>query len=99
MSTMNKGNMSRRGFLAQSLAGLTVAGLPMWFAKETLATAEEKKEKKAAPNDRIAMGAIGTGTNRLRRGNGQLHGERGVHTMNDARGQPGVQMIAVCDVD
>jgi predicted dehydrogenase len=98
---MNQGNLSRRGFLAQSLAGLTAAGLPLWYAKEIVADAQDKdaKTQKAGPNDRIVMAAIGTGTNRTRRGNGPIRGERGVAIMNDAMGQPPVRMIAVCDVD
>jgi len=101
---MNKGNLSRRGFLAQSIVGLTAVGLPIWFAREIVVDAQEKegKEKKVGPNDRIVMAAIGTGTNRTHRtGNNPpaLRGERGVAIMNDAMGQNGVQMIAVCDVD
>jgi predicted dehydrogenase len=98
---MHTGNLSRRGFLARSLAGLTVgAGLPLWYAKEMVAAADEKKDRAPAANDRIVMGAIGTGTNRLRAtGTGALHGERGVQIMRDAIGQSGVQMVAVCDVD
>jgi predicted dehydrogenase len=100
---MNKGNLSRRGFLARSLAGLTAAGLPLWYAKEIVVDAQEqnaKQNRPAGPNDRIVMAAIGTGTNRTRRqGNQQLHGERGVQIMNDAMGQQGVRMVAVCDVD
>src|SRR6267378_829927 len=100
---MNKGNLSRRGFLAQSLVGLTAAGFPIWFAKEIVADAQDKdakENKKAGPNDRIVMAAIGTGTNRTRRaGNQALHGERGFHIMQHAMGQPNVQMVAVCDVD
>jgi predicted dehydrogenase len=101
---MEKGNLSRRGFLTRSLAGLTVgAGLPLWFAQEMLVDAQEKEAKQrktVGPNDRIVMGAIGTGTNYRRRGSGQaVHGERGVQIMRDAMGQRGVQMTAVCDVD
>ncbi len=100
---MNKGNLSRRGFLAQSIGGLVAVGLPLWYAKEIVVDAQEKDAKTpktTGPNDRIVMAAIGTGTNRLRRtGNQPLNGERGVQIMNDAMGQTGVQMIAVCDVD
>jgi predicted dehydrogenase len=98
---MNTGNLSRRGFLARSLAGLTVgAGLPLWYAQEIVAEAQERKEKTPAANDRIVMGAIGTGTNRLRvTGRQALRGERGVAIMQDAMRQTGVQMIAVADVD
>ena len=101
---MNKGNMSRRGFLANSLAGLTVgAGLPMWFAQELLAEQQEEQARQqrqpAGANDRIVMAAIGVGTNYTRRGGRPVHGERGVQIMRDAMGQRGVQMVAVCDVD
>src|SRR6516164_2368639 len=101
---MDKGNLSRRGFLGRTLAGLTVgAGLPLWYANEMLVDAQEKdaKEKKTVQaNDRIVMAAIGVGTNRFRRrGDQQLHGERGVQIMRDAMGQRGVRMVAVCDVD
>lgn len=99
---MNKGNMSRRGFLATSLGALAAAGLPMWFANEILVDAQEKDAKTPprGPNDRIVMGAIGTGTNRTRRmGNAPIRGERGVHIMQNAMNETGVQMVAVCDVD
>jgi predicted dehydrogenase len=101
---MQNGNMSRRGFLARSLGGLTAAGLPFWFAKEMVADAQEKgaqANRQVQANDRIVMGAIGTGTNRTRRrqASDPLRGERGVHIMQDAIRQRGVQMIAVCDVD
>src|SRR5262245_44004448 len=99
---MNRGNLSRRGFLARSLGALTVgAGLPIWYAQEMLVDAQEKeKQRTPGPNGRIVMGAIGTGTNRTRRRNGEaLHGERGFYIMQDAMRQPGVQYIAVCDVD
>lgn len=99
---MERGNLSRRGFLARSLGGLTAAGLPLWYAKETLADLQDKdsKEKKVGPNDRITMAAIGTGTNRTRKApRDPMRGERGVHIMQDAMGQQGVQMVAVCDVD
>jgi len=83
------------------MTGLTVGmGLPVWYANEMIVDAQEKKAKTPGPNDRIVMGAIGTGTNRLRiTGNQTLHGERGIDDLRAAMAQPGVQMIAVADVD
>jgi predicted dehydrogenase len=89
--------------MARTLGGLTAAGLPVWFAQEIVADAQEKTTQTPArvgPNDRIVMGAIGTGTNRTRRAaNAPLRGERGIAIMNNAMHENGVQMIAVCDVD
>ncbi len=98
---MDKGNMSRRGFLARSLAGLTVgAGLPLWYAREVLAEQQEAAgRQKARGREPIIMGAIGVGTNYTRRrGGGQVHGERGVHIMQDAM-RRGARFVMVCDVD
>jgi predicted dehydrogenase len=100
---LEKGNLSRRGFLQNSLAALTAAGLPAWYAREVLAHEQDTAAQNQRPvqaNDRIVMGAIGTGTNRTRRrGNGRLNGERGYQIMRDAMGQRGVEYVAVCDVD
>jgi predicted dehydrogenase len=92
---MNKGNLSRRGFLQRSLAALTVgAGLPAWYAHEVLAAADEKaaRDRKAAgANDRLVMGAIGIGSPQ----------SRGLAIMDDAlrAANRKVQYVAVCDVD
>ena len=97
---MNRGNLSRRGFLARSLGGLCATGLPLWYAEEILAQAQTTQPSTGGANDRIVMGAIGTGTNRTRRtGNAPLRGERGVHIMQAAMNETGVTMAAVCDVD
>src|SRR5947209_943033 len=99
---MDKGNMSRRGFLARSLAGLTLgAGLPMWYAREILAEQQEAQGRQAAGGrEPIVMGAIGVGTNYTRRGagGGAVHGERGIQIMQDAM-RRGARFVAVCDVD
>src|SRR5262245_58690625 len=99
---MQRGNLSRRGFLTRSVGALTAAGLPLWYAKENVAFAQEAASRARAvgANDRLHMGAIGTGTNRTHRtGNQPLRGERGYHIMHDAMRQNGVQVIAVADCD
>ena len=97
---MKRGNLSRRGFLAQSVGGLVAAGLPIWFAKEIVADAQQAKTApQPGANERIVMGAIGTGTSRTTRPNMPVRGERGVHIMQNAMNETSVQMVAVCDVD
>jgi predicted dehydrogenase len=78
--------------MQRSLAALTVAGLPAWYAHEVFAAEEEKaaKEKKAVgANDTIVMGAIGIGSPQ----------SRGRAIMHEARAKKGVRYVAVCDVD
>jgi predicted dehydrogenase len=91
---MNKGNLSRRGFLARSLAGLTVgAGLPAWSAREVLAQEQESQAQRNRPvaaNDRIVIGMIGIGS----------PNSRGMQLLHDLRPhQRGVEVAAICDVD
>ncbi len=88
---LERGPLSRRGFLDRSMAALTVAGLPLWYSRELLAETEEQaaadaKQKKRGPNDRIVMAAIGVG--------GQ-----GTGIMKWAKSKEGVKFIAVCDLD
>ncbi len=86
---MNRGTLSRRGFLENSLGTMLAAGLPLWYAQRALAADQEneaKSQKKIGPNDTILMGAIGVG--------GQ-----GTQIMKQAMKVPGVRYVAVCDVD
>ena len=85
---MNKGNsVAARLPGADSPVGLTAAR-PADLVRQgnrRRRPGKDAKTGKAGPNDRIVMGAIGTGTNRTRRtGNQPLHGERGVAIMQDA---------------
>jgi predicted dehydrogenase len=86
---MNKGNLSRRGFMQRSLAGLGAIGLPAWYAREVFA-AEEKaaadNKKPVSANDKLSVALIGCG------GQG-----RGI--MRNCKNNKGVQVVAVCDVD
>jgi predicted dehydrogenase len=61
-SFVNQNNLSRRGFLQRSLAAMTVGtGLPLWYARETLAAEMSVAPKKVPANDHIQVGVIGTG--------------------------------------
>jgi predicted dehydrogenase len=88
---LERGNFSRRGFMTRSVAALTAAGLPAWFANEqfgAFATAAQKN-KKAAANDKLNMGVVGVGPN-PRRSNA-LYGA--------AKKYKHVNFTGVCDVD
>lgn len=87
--------ISRRKFLATSVAGVALASVPGWFAKDAAAAQSQmtvRSGKKFGPNDTINVGVIGPG------------GSKGGYRMglNDARAaasKPGVKVIAACDVD
>jgi predicted dehydrogenase len=87
-----RGQLSRRGFLRSSVATLTAAGLPAWYAKEVFA-ADEKASAAAARNaaqsEKLNMGFIGIGSPQSR--NYALYGA--------ARRFKHVNCAAVCDVD
>ena len=61
---MSFGNVSRRGFMQRSLAGMVGAGLPLWYARETLdgqLLAAEEDKKPVAASDKLQVGLIGCG--------------------------------------
>ena len=86
-----RGNLSRRGFMRRSLAGLAAAGLPAWYAEEVFAAQEKSAaaNKATAANGKLNVGVIGVGPN-PRRSNA-LYGE--------AKKSKAVNFTAVCDVD
>jgi predicted dehydrogenase len=83
---------SRRGFLTHSVAGLTAAGLPAWFANEFANAAMAQQadaSKKRSPNDSLQLGWIGMGSPQSRAY--QIYGT--------TTGFKQLKHVAVCDVD
>ncbi len=94
---MNRGNLSRRGFLQRSLAALGAAGLPAWYAREVIAAHDIKAATagdKAQANDKIVMGIIGCGSP-----NNDIRGGRSNQVYGTTRGIKDLAWVAVCDVD
>jgi predicted dehydrogenase len=86
---MEQGNLSRRGFMQRSIAAMTAAGLPLWYANdlfEQQARAAEEAKKPVAAMDKIVIGLIGCGP-------------QGRGVMRNAQGRKGVVIAALCDVD
>ncbi|MHB1559759.1 MAG: Gfo/Idh/MocA family protein [Isosphaeraceae bacterium] len=59
---MERGTLSRRGFLLRSLGALAVAGLPDWYARQLFAAQQEGAAGKTSANDRLVMGIVGIGS-------------------------------------
>lgn len=81
-------SLSRRGFVGRSMALLGAAGLPSWYAAETVAHAANRNVERG---DALRFGSIGIGSPQ----------SRGSAIYSDARGQQAhpVRAVAACDVD
>jgi predicted dehydrogenase len=88
---LDRGNLSRRGFMTRSIAAMVASGLPAWHASDWFGTALQAAEanKRTAANDKLNVGVIGVGP-RPRRSN---------DLYNEAKRFQHVQFTAVCDVD
>jgi predicted dehydrogenase len=91
---MNRGNLSRRGFLQASLTALGAAGLPAWYARGLIAAEEAAAGKKAGSNDKIVLGIIGCGSP-----NNDITGGRSNQVYRTTKGIKDLKWVAVCDVD
>ena len=89
---MNKGNLSRRGFLRRSLAGMAAAGVPAWYARELLAAEEQQGVAAARPvaaNDHLTMGIIGVGSPQ----------SRSLQIYDKVKAFKQLRFTTLCDVD
>jgi predicted dehydrogenase len=89
---MHMGNLSRRGFLQRSLAGLAAAGLPAWYARDLLAAKEQQRPAAAravAANDKLTMGIIGVGS----------PASRSLQIYDKVKGFKPLRFTSICDVD
>ncbi|MEQ1829549.1 MAG: Gfo/Idh/MocA family oxidoreductase [Pirellula sp.] len=85
-------NLSRRGFIAKSITGLTAAGIPTWFANDLTAAAianQAAAARKRGPNDKLQVGWIGMGSPQSR--SFQIYGTTTKFQQ--------LKHVAVCDVD
>ncbi len=87
---LDRGNLSRRGFMNRSVAALTLAGLPAWHARDFFGAAARAQDRAPGANGKINIGVIGVGPN-PRRSNA-LYGEA-------KKFKDKVNFTAVCDVD
>ena len=87
-----RGNLSRRGFMHRSIAALTAAGLPLWYAEHVHAADEKAKadDTKPGANGMLNFGWVGIGSP-------QSRSLRGVYPQ--ARAFQHVKHVAICDVD
>jgi predicted dehydrogenase len=91
---LERGNLSRRGFLRNATAALAAAGLPAWYAQRVVADNEKQKDESKKPvdaNSKVALGAIGIGSPQ----------SRSLQLLGDVtRANPnGAKYVAICDVD
>jgi len=85
---MHRWGLSRRGFLARSLAALGATGVPAWFGNEVLALTEESAARQNRPgaNGRLGIGLIGSG-------------DRSKQVIRPLLKNPAVEIVQICDAD
>jgi predicted dehydrogenase len=96
---LDRGNLSRRGFVQSSLLALTATGLPLWAAKEVVA-AEEDKQTEKKDEGTIKVGVVGIGSQGKGSKGSQMQ-SRARQLVNDVQKlkNKNIRFTAVCDVD
>lgn len=87
---LDRGNLSRRGFMNRSVAALVASGLPAWHARDYFGAAARAEDPKPGANGKLNIGVIGVGP-QPRRSNA-LYSEA-------KRFKDKVNFTMVCDVD
>ena len=87
---LNRGNLSRRGFMTRSVAALTAAGLPAWYAKEWFGSLLRQPRTTSPVPTRNSTSASSASARDPRRSN---------DLYNAAKKFKHVNFTAVCDVD
>ncbi len=88
---LERGTLSRRGFMQTSVAGLVAAGLPLWYAREVHGANEEARLNNRQPdaNSHLNFGWVGMGS----------PASRALQVYGGAKQFKHVKHVAVCDVD
>jgi predicted dehydrogenase len=89
---LERGNLSRRGFMRRSVGAMAAAGLPAWYAQDMFGAAAQAAEanRLVDANDKLNVAVIGVGPNSARRSNALI---------GEAKRFKHVNFTAVCDVD
>jgi predicted dehydrogenase len=92
LNMIERGSLSRRGFMHTSVAALTAAGLPLWYAQQVHAAQDAAKAKAPGANGKINFGWVGIGSPSSRAL--QIYSRAKAPVNKDL-----VAHLAVCDVD
>ena len=88
---VERGTLSRRGFMQKSIAGLTAMGLPLWYAQIVHGADEQARQGNTKPgaNDHLQFGWVGIGSPQ----------SRALQVYGGTKQFKNVKHTAVCDVD
>lgn len=86
---LERGQLSRRGFMSRSLAALSAAGLPLWYAREVHGADEETRKAQSRKDGKLNFGFVGIGS----------PDSRALQIYGRTKPFQHVNCMAVCDVD
>jgi len=86
---IERGNLSRRGFMTRSTAALVATGLPAWYAGMVVESQQAQAADEPKKAVEVTVAAIGIGSPQ----------SRGRAIYGEAKRVKGVRYVAACDVD